>query len=514
MILWLLACGANPYPEYWPDKSAYPIIKQVEPSAIETRVGGTLVTIEGNRLSNTTTVTVGGRNAEIVSVDEHAVLIRVPPLPAGPEAVAVGVVTGSGVATRENALTVDSELESFWQDEAASVSILRYDCPIEAWGTYADGEQYPFGWCGPDMGYAAAEGWMGAGPQPGFAADIANIARLSEFPPVGETRIWSATDPAHPQPPLVFNAHGEREAIAIEAERDFGRDLAFIEERRELLEATYYWADGIVEWTGPFATLYDDEQCWVDELTVLSGDGNELVVDGDPTGATSASLGFGFVEDYGDELYEDWALTASATVRAADGRLIGGLTGPRLSYDPVSGWFLAQDGFAAGDIPSAEYTVTLTNAQGEARRLGRIDGPDPVDLWTTWPDLTLGDAVIDSSEDLVVEWTPAAATGGPTVFGVDIVIYDMDIANPNGPTPVGRLLAHGRDADGQMVIPAGDLERLPRAPNRWSEDDEQQGYWAEMTIVRHQLRRVGFADGDVVVDFIHAINSPVTITGP
>ena len=54
------------------------------------------MTIEGNRLSNTTTVTVGGRNAEIVSVDEHAVLIRVPPLPAGPEAVAVGVVTGSG----------------------------------------------------------------------------------------------------------------------------------------------------------------------------------------------------------------------------------------------------------------------------------------------------------------------------------------------------------------------------------------------------------------------------------
>ena len=156
----------------------------------------------------------------------------------------------------------------------------------------------------------------------------------------------------------------------------------------------------------------------------------------------------------------------------------------------------------------------MTNAQGVARRVGSIDGPEHIDLWTTWPDLTLGDAIVDVGDDLVVEWTPAAEADGPTVFGVEIVVYDMDIANPNGLTQVGRLLAHGRDADGQMVVAADDLGQLPLAPNQWSKDDEQQGYWAEMTIVRHQLRRVGFAEGDVVVDFIHAINSPVTLIGP
>ena len=61
------------------------------------------------------TVTVGGRNAEIVNVDEHAVQIRVPPLPVGPDTVAIGVVTGRGATTRENALAVESELESFWR---------------------------------------------------------------------------------------------------------------------------------------------------------------------------------------------------------------------------------------------------------------------------------------------------------------------------------------------------------------------------------------------------------------
>lgn len=511
MILWLIACGANPYPEYWPNKSEYPVIKGVAPDQIASRSGGDLVTIKGNRLSNTTTVTVGGRNAEIVSIDEHAVQIRVPPLPAGPSTLAVGVATGKGAVTQESALKVDSALESFWSNESVSVSVLRYDCPIEAWGTYADGEQYPFGWCGPDMGYASAEGWMGAGPQPGFAAEVAGVTPLSQLPPIGQVRIFSAGDRVPPAVPLVFNAHGAREAIALQTERDFARDLDFIVERQELLEATYYWAESISEWTLPFVTVYDEEQCWLGDLDIASGGGAELEVNGDATGATSLTMGFGFAEDYEDYVYEDWATTASATVEGVGETLVGGPSGVTLQYDLESGWFLPGDGFSAGDVPSAAYSVTVANAEGERRSLGEITGPVYLDLWSTWPDLTLGDAVIEIDEDLVVEWTPVPDVETPTVLAVEILVYDTDVSHPNGVMEVGRLLVQGDEASGQLLIPSAELARLPLAPNRWSDLDEQQGYWADMTIARHQLRRVKGADGDVVVDFIHAINGPVAL---
>lgn len=509
MILWFLACATNPYPEYWPDKAAYPVIKAVEPATLVGRTGGELITIEGNKLSNTTTVTVGGRNADIVSVDEHAVQVRVPTLPAGPRRIAVSLVTGQGAATQENALAIESEWESFWSDEAASVSVLRYDCPVEAWGTYENGEQYPFGWCGPDMGYASAEAWMGAGPQPGFAADIAGVAPLSELPPLGEVALWMASDPLHPMPPLVFNAHGANETIALQADRDFGRDLSFVEERRELLEATYYWAESILQWTGPFAIVYDDEQCWLDELDIESGSGDRLTVNGDTAGATSIAIGFGFVEDVGGDDYEDWAVTASASVRDDDGQLRGAPSGPVLRYNLTSGWFESQDGFSAGDIPTAEYTIRITNARGKATAVGTVAGPEPIDLWTMVPDVTLGDAIIPLGEDLVVEWDPAAESGSPTVMALELVVFDTDVANPNGATPVARLLAQADDSAGRLVVPSTDLEGLPQAANMWSLMDEQTGYWGELTLVRHQLRKARFSDGDVVVDFIHAVNGPV-----
>ena len=42
------------------------------------------MTIRGRQLSNTTTVVIGGRNAEVVSVDDRAVQVRLPDLPPGP----------------------------------------------------------------------------------------------------------------------------------------------------------------------------------------------------------------------------------------------------------------------------------------------------------------------------------------------------------------------------------------------------------------------------------------------
>ena len=45
MILWLLGCSMAPYGEYWPDKTAYPIVGGVEPGS--EGAGGQTVTIRG-----------------------------------------------------------------------------------------------------------------------------------------------------------------------------------------------------------------------------------------------------------------------------------------------------------------------------------------------------------------------------------------------------------------------------------------------------------------------------------
>jgi hypothetical protein len=515
MILWLLACGGPSYPDYWPDKFEYPQISKVSPSEIDGRIGGQILTIEGRRLSNATTVTLGGRNAEIVSVDNHAIQFRVPPLPAGPSDLAVGVVTGRGSATQEKAVEVATEVDEFSFGETVSVSMLRLDCPIEAWGTYDDGEEYPMSWCAADMGYSYAEGWMGAGPQPGFAGEISGLARLSELPPVGEVRVIGPKERNHPALPLVFNAHGEKEAIRFQTPRDFARDIDFLVERQDLLEATYYWADSITDWTLPYVTLYGDDECWLGDLDVIAGGGNELDVDGDASGATSLNMGFGIVEDYGDFVYEDWATTSSAQISADGGLVIGEPSGVEIKYDMGSGWFLAGSLFAGSDIPEAEFEVSTVDAKGQRMEHGSIPGPNYLDLWATWPDLTLGDVSIDVSEDLLVEWTPTPAADTPTIVAVEIAVYDSDVADPNGMTLVARLLAQGDDSTGQLVIPATELAKLPRAPNRWDEWDEMSGYWGDMSIVRHELRRVKMNPDVMVVDFVHVLNGPVRLSdGP
>ena len=239
MILWLLACQMSPYPDYWPDKSQYPIIKALDPAEVQSRVGGETITLTGNRLDAARTVVVGGRNAEIVNIDTHSVQFIMPELPAGPEKVAVSIVTERGAATREGAMQVRSPSAEFVRDEVASVSLLRYDCPMEGWGVYADGEEASFGWCGVDMGYASGEAWWGSGPQPGFAAELAQVTPLAELPPVGEVRLFEPESTRHPEVSLAYKAHGWLESISIQTERDFAADLAFVEERQQLLDETY-----------------------------------------------------------------------------------------------------------------------------------------------------------------------------------------------------------------------------------------------------------------------------------
>ena len=501
-----------PYGEYWPDRTAYPIVRSVDPEVVEGRAGGQTVTIEGRQLSNTTTVVIGGRNAEIVSVDDRAVQVRLPDLPPGPEAVAVSVVTGKGTSTAEAALRVTTAISGFVEDETQSISMLRLDCPIEAWGVYADGEEYPYGWCGADMGYASAEAWIGVGPQPGFAAETAGVLPLSELPALGEVRVIGPGDRVPPSVPLVFSAHGSRESIVLSKVRNFGQDLALLSERRELLEQTYYWADSISRWRDPVALLMDDQQCSLETLDVVSATETTLTLDGDASGATSLILGFEFEEDYGDDVYRDTARvsTADVVVDTDDPRVVRSAeTSVQMDYDTGSGWFLPRGFVGPGDMSAGEFTISKRDAEGAIEERGYVLGMSPLDLWAVSPDLTMGYWPVSRAEPLEVSWVAAPETQSPTVVAVEIAVFDMDLKNPNGLTLVARILASAEDREGSLVIPVEALQRLPASPNRWNAMDEATGYWADMTIARHELRRVRGQDGDIVVDFIHAVNGPV-----
>ena len=512
MILWLIGCSMAPYGDYWSDKTAFPIVRGVDPELVEGRAGGQLVTIEGRQLSNTTTVVIGGRNAEIVSVDDRAGQVRLPDLPPGPEAVAVSVVTGKGASTAEAALRVTTPISEFVQAETQSVSMLRLDCPIEAWGVYEDGEEYPYGWCGADMGYASAEAWVGVGPQPGFAAETAGILPLSELPALGEVRVLGPGDRPPPAVPLVFSAHGSEEAIVLSKPRNFGQDLALLSERRELLEQTYYWADSITSWRDPVATLMDDEQCSLTTLDVIDATETSLTLDGDASGATSLTLGFEFEEDYGDDVYSDAARVASAgiVVDSNDSSLVRSAeTTVSMEYDQVSGWFFSRGFVGPADMSSGEFKVSTRDAKGNVKDRGYVLGMTPMDLWTTLPDLTMGYWPIDLEEPLEVSWEPAPETQSPTIVAVEIAVFDMDLKNPNGLSLVARLVTAVEDSEGSLMIPVESLQRLPLSPNRWNALDEATGYWADMTIARHEVRRVRGREGDIIIDFIHAVNGPV-----
>ena len=95
------------------------------------------------------------------------------------------------------------------------------------------------------------------------------------------------------------------------------------------------------------------------------------------------------------------------------------------------------------------------------------------------------------------------------MVAVEIAVFDMDVPGPNGLTLVSRLLTSADDTDGSLVISAEALQQLPLALISWDASDEATGYWAEMTIARHELRRVRGQGGDIVVDFIHAVSGPV-----
>jgi hypothetical protein len=132
-------------------------------------------------------------------------------------------------------------------------------------------------------------------------------------------------------------------------------------------------------------------------------------------------------------------------------------------------------------------------------------------------DLLAGDALILRGSDLVLSWTPGEAPAeGMDFLMVELRIYDADIDDPNWMTEVARLVAQGDDATGTLTIPASELQKLPEALNDITPAWDLAGYWAELSVARHQLRKVpldeaGLDEGDLMIDFIHIVNSPVML---
>ena len=180
-----------------------------------------------------------------------------------------------------------------------------------------------------------------------------------------------------------------------------------------------------------------------------------------------------------------------------------------MEYDQVSGWFFPRGFVGPADMSSGEFKVSTRDAKGKVKDRGYVLGMTPLDLWTTFPDLTMGYWPIDLEEPLEVSWDPAPETQSPTIVAVEIAVFDMDLKNPNGLSLVARLVTAVEDTEGSLMIPVESLQRLPLSPNRWNALDEATGYWADMTIARHEVRRVRGREGDIIVDFIHAVNGPV-----
>jgi hypothetical protein len=512
MILWLLACAVAPYPDYFPDGQLYPQITGTTPEVIGSRLAGAEIIIEGKHLAGARTVVVGGRNADIVSVDDRAIAVRLPALPAGSSSLAISVATGEGVGTLEGALQVDIG-HGRWSDaEQASVALVQLDCPVTVWGKFVGGSWYPYEWCGPSGGWASAEGFIGSAEQPGLAGELSGVATLAQLPAMGDVVVFGPGDARPPGAPLVHGSHTGRERIHVQTERDFARDLDLVQSREALFFETYAWVGDVIESVGPTAVLYDDESCWISDIAVVDGEADALLLAEDAGGATGLQLGFQVLEDYYGEVWTvDGTSTTTSLLDTEHELVFGAPSGAALAFDEWSGWFFAEGvggELGIGELPSqAEYQVSRTDADGEKVEQGWVDSGESIELIS--PDLMSGDVGIKRHQDLLISWTPAEYTEEPDFLLIELVVFDTSVDDPTWQTEVARLVARGDDAVGALTLPADILADLPAAPNNWRPDGSQTGYWAELTIARHRLRQVD--KGRTVIDLVHGVNGPVRL---
>ena len=537
IIFFISACGTPPYPDYWDDEGAAPEITSVDPDSLTSLAGGDILIIGGARLSSAKTVVIGGRNATIEDVAETELTVTLPDGPPGGGVVDVTVVTDDGYAVAEGILAYDTEGADFWADEVASATLYRLDCPIEIWTKDTSKDWAELFWCGFEMGYAEAFAFYGAGSQKGLAGDQMGFAELSSLPSAGDVRLIAPGDRLPPTAPILYGARAEDEHFEITTARDFARDLAYIEDVSDRIEYFYEWADSVTSIDG-MAYVYGADECFAADVVLLDGSGESLTVDGDVSGATGVWLGFAVTEEYGggfggsSETYVTEAFTGSASVSADGSELTGEPSGVTLSYDGYSGYFF-YDGVGGyiypSDLPTgATYDVRYKRL-GELSETTEVDGVEELEL--VYPELLSGslqydpydtadgpdDVLVRRDEDLVVEWTPGEDGGeedDPSFVVIDLRVYDASLDDPLWMTEVARIVGHGVDREGRLMIPSELLEQLPRVDNAVDDNYDLVGLWAELTVARHQLRKAPLDDSgerDLVIDFVHAVNGPITL---
>ena len=510
LLILLGGCAVEPLPKYWTDESQFPSIASVSPTVLTTFKGGQELIITGSGFEDIQTVVIGSRNAKIISATSSEITVTVPALPGGQKTSDISVVTSNGYARLDKGLRFDAFGTEWWERERGSFVAASLDCPVEAYATY-EGEYYPLFWCGIEMGYSWALGNIGTQYQPGFAGDLTTLTQLSSLPEIGAAHYWSNDLPL--QTPSRYGSYIKGDYLTLETPRDFSRDLSFIEERMALLDTYYYWTE-YIESSDPSVVLLDDDFCYLLETTdiTFAADGISLNNEDISAGASNiygAWLGYDVVEVYEGESYVYQGHTATATVSVAGNKLLGNPSGATIPYSDYSGSFYA-DGIGGvlgvRDFPfDATYTVTLSGV-GE---LGSVQSGAQFEL--TWPDLLGGQEQINKSEPYTFEWTPAPTQDPATLIVAEFRIYDMDIDDPNGWYEVGRLVKSTFDSAGELTFTRSELAQLPEVPNAIDFDDNQIGLWGEVTIARHHFQKVSVPEGEIVIDFVHAIQSPVDV---
>ena len=517
MILLALACGRSPYDDYWDGPG--PELSTVQPSTVQGLAGGQEIELQGTGLSTTRTVVVGQRNAEILSATDGVVTVQVPQQ-VGPGPKDVAVVTDAGLARLSEGLTVSGPGMEAAANEAVSVAIYRLDCPIDVgydhpdWpvenGIFAATDLY---WCGLEQGYVDAYGQISLGRNAGFAGELPGVGSLWSLPGPGEVVFREPGSRPIPAVPFVYGPVAPDEQIAVTVERDFQRDLDFMATNQGWIEDSYYWYEaGFSEHLPAEVWFLGPDECFTEAVPIDSVSGDTVTLTSDvPAGATS--FWRGFVHSEGGGAYLTDVTTGSGRIVSSSGNtFVGSPSGATLQYDDWSGYLLADaPGYflGMGDIPfGAEFSVTSSRLN-ESVELGTVQSVEPLVI-TSPQSLLDRNRFVVQDEDLTVSWEP----GNGDVVVVEWIVYDTDIDDPNWQTEVARLTGHGVDAEGELVIPAEELAKLPSADQRVDTGYGQVGYWGELTITRHALRSVPSQDGDIVIDFVHSVNAPLGLWFP
>ena len=219
----------------------------------------------------------------------------------------------------------------------------------------------------------------------------------------------------------------------------------------------------------------------------------------------------------------------------AEDTLTANDSGVQLRYDSWSGYFYSDTvgGLILRDLPnSARYQITHERL-GELTELGIVRGVEALELIsppilsgilqvttgvkdTAVHDIQFQQQILGLDGSMTIEWEPGVDSDEGTFISIELIYYDADVDDPMYMTEVGRIVAHGDDSLGVLTIPVDQILSLPEAPNRVAPNIDMVGIWAELSVVRHQLRVLEMGDdrGDLVIDFVDAIQGPISIYHP